>query len=165
MSKYAISDWINSSGGPLVMMEEAPALLWSGSNGNPSDYDLACQSNDYASRLVMRGADVLVLGDEPLQTLVATSDKSQLIVRWKWADSDADVRVAIEKIDLQAVKVIERLNLNLVDEHLVIFDAVDTFDSNECLRLSMNSGAKEVSTFIFQPTPRTSLLVHSIVAL
>jgi hypothetical protein len=29
----------------------------------------------------------------------------------------------------------------------------------------MNSGAKEVSTFIFQPTPRTSLLVHSIVGL
>jgi hypothetical protein len=165
MSKYAISDWINSSGGPLVMMEEAAALLWSGSNGNQSDYDLACQSNDYASKLALHGSDVLVLGDEPLQTLVATSDKSQLIVRWKWADSDAEVRVAIEKIDLQAVEIIERLNLNLVDEHLVIFDAADTFDSNECLRLSMSSGAKEVSTFIFQPTPRTSLLVHSIVAL
>lgn len=165
MSIYVLSDWINSSGGPLVVVEEAQALLWHGSNGNPSDYDLACQFSDYASKLALHGTDTLVLGDEPLQTAVATSDSRQLIVRWKWADSEADVRVAIEKIDFSTVNFIEKLTINWTNQLLVMFDAADTFDPTHCLRFSTHSGINEVSTFICQPTSRTSLLVHSIVAI
>ncbi|RBB31836.1 hypothetical protein DPV79_40210 [Burkholderia reimsis] len=164
MNKYAISDWINSSGGPLVVMEEAKAPLWNGSSGNPSDFDLSCQPADYAGRLAVHGADVLVLGDEPLQTAVATSDSQQLIVRWKWADSEADVLTAIEKIDFGAINIIEELTINWINQPLVVFDAADTFDPAQCLRLSTHRGANQVSTFIYQPTSRTSLLVHSIVA-
>ncbi|QVN23426.1 Imm21 family immunity protein [Burkholderia pyrrocinia] len=164
MNRYAISDWINSSGGPFVAVEETTAPLWTGTSGSPSDYDLACQSVDYASKLKLHGADVLVLGDEPLQTAVAISDSRQLIVRWKWADSDADVRDAIEKIDFDMIDVIERLTVNWVNQPLVVFDAADVFDPTQCLRLATRHGTNEVTTFIYQPTPRTSLLVHSIVA-
>jgi hypothetical protein len=62
VSRHTISDWINSFGGPFIAMEEAKASLWNRSNGRASDYDLACQSADYAGKLVLDGADVLVLG-------------------------------------------------------------------------------------------------------
>ncbi|WP_018606547.1 Imm21 family immunity protein [Uliginosibacterium gangwonense] len=164
MSKYVISDWMNSSGGPLVVTEEAKAPLWNGMRGNPSDYDLACQSADYTCKLALHGSDVLVLGDEPLQTAIATSDSHQLIVRWKWADSEADVRAAIEQIDFSKMDLVEKLTVNWSDLLLVMFDAVDTFDATKCLRFATNFGENEVSTFIYQPTSRTSLLVHAIAA-
>ncbi|MFC0397422.1 Imm21 family immunity protein [Paraburkholderia rhizosphaerae] len=164
MNKYVISDWINSSGGPLVVMEEAKALLWNGMSGNPSDYDLACQSADYSNKLALHGTDVLVLGDEPLQTAVATSDSRLLIVRWKWADSEADVLGAIEQIDVGMVNIVEKLTINWANQPLVVFDAVDTFHPSRCLRFSAHSGASKVETFIYQPTSRTSLLVHAIAA-
>ncbi|AOJ36793.1 hypothetical protein WJ23_02230 [Burkholderia lata] len=133
-------------------------------SGSPSDYDLVCQSADYSSKLALHGADVLVLGDEPLQTAVATSDNHQLVVRWKWADSEADVRTAIEQIDFSAIDIVEKLTVNWVSQPLVVFDAVDTFDSAQCLRFSTHLGYNEVSTFIYQPTSRTSLLIHAIAA-
>ncbi|KVF64941.1 Imm21 family immunity protein [Burkholderia vietnamiensis] len=164
MSKYVFLNWINSSGGPLVVMEEAKASLWNGMGGSPSDFDLACQSVDYANKLTLHGSDVLVLGDEPLQTAIATSDSRQLIVRWKWADNEADVRAAIEHIDFNTINIIEKLKINWVNQPLVVFDAVDIFDPAQCLRFSTHSGSNEVSTFIHQPTSRTSLLVHAIAA-
>jgi hypothetical protein len=103
-------------------------------------------------------------GDEPLQTAVAISDSRQLIVRWKWADSEADVQAAIEQIDFSTTNVVEKLTVRWANHPIVVFDAAGTFDPAECLRFSAHRDANEVSTFIYQPTSRTSLLFHSIVA-
>jgi hypothetical protein len=162
MTKYVFSDWLNGSGGPLVAMEEAKASLWTGVDGSPSDFDQACQSADYASRLLLHACDVLVLGDEPLQTAIATCSDHQLIVRWKWADSESDVRDAIDQLDVNAVDVVEKVVVEWIDQPLVLFDAADIFDPAQCLRFSTHPGPNEVSTFIYTPSPRTSLLVHSI---
>lgn len=165
MTKYVFSDWLNSSGGPLVVMEEGKAPLWTGAGGSPSDYDRACQSADYASKLLVHSSEILVLGDEPLQTAIATSNDRQLIVRWKWADSESDVRDAIDQLDLSAVDVIEKLVVDWKDQALVMFDAAETFDPAQCRRFSTRSGPNEVSTFICAPSPRTSILVHALTPL
>lgn len=162
MTKYVFSDWLNSSGGPFVVMEEAKAPLWTGGRGSPSDYDQACQSADYASKLILHSSEVLVLGDEPLQTAIATSDDRQFIIRWKWADSDNDVKDVIEQLDLSTVDVIEKLVVDWKDQPLVMFDAADTFDPAQCRRFSTRSGPNEISTFIYAPSPRTSILVHAL---
>lgn len=162
MTKHLLSDWLNSSGGPLVVMEEAKAPLWTGAGGSPSDYDKACQSVDYTSKLLVHSSEVLVLGDEPLQTAIATSDDRQLIVRWKWADSESDVRDAIDRLDLGTVDVIEKLVIDWKDQPLVMFDAAETFDPAQCLRFSARSGPNEVSTFICAPSPTISILVHAL---
>jgi hypothetical protein len=108
---------------------------------------------------------VLVLGDEPLQTAIATSDDFLLIIRWKWADSEADVHAAIKKIDFDAVSYIEKLNIEWLDKQLVMFDAADVFNSRQCLRLKINSRKNEISTFIYEPTSTTALLIHVITSL
>ncbi|WP_347554685.1 Imm21 family immunity protein [Robbsia sp. KACC 23696] len=162
---YSFSNWLNSSGGPLVMMEERKAHLWTGVNGTTADYEVACQSDDYASQILSHGANVLILGDEPLQTMVAIGSGVQLLVRWKWADSDADVRSAIEQLDLSAASPIETLAINWPSESLVIFDSADTFNPAANLKFSASVGMNAVSTFIHEPTPRLSLLIHAVRAM
>ncbi|WP_063825953.1 Imm21 family immunity protein [Paraburkholderia caribensis] len=166
MNNFVFSTWLNSTGGPLIVMEEARANLWSGTSGMPSgalsDYDIACKTADYAASLSVHGTDVLVLGDEPLQTMVATTADIRLIVRWKWADSDADVRSAIERFDFNAATPIERMNIRWSDTPLVMFDAADVFNAAECLRFSAWIGMNTVTTFIHEPTVSTSLLIHAI---
>lgn len=162
MNRYAISDWINSAGGPFVVMEEGKASLWKGVNGSSSDYDLACQTSDYVEKLYLHDTEILVLGDEPLQTAIAFSDDRQLIVRWKWADSEPDVQNAIEKIDFDTVHFIEKITVDWKSQPLVIFNAADEFDPAQCLEFSTRENKAKISTFIHQPTSTTSLLVHSI---
>jgi hypothetical protein len=165
MRKFNFSEWLSSSGGPLVVVDESKAALWTGIDGQPSDYEIACQASDYVSTLTMHGSEVLVLGDEPLQTAIATSDDFLLIIRWKWADSEADVHAAIKKIDFDAVSYIEKLNIEWLDKQLVMFDAADAFNSRQCLRLKINSRKNEISTFIYEPTSTTALLIHVITSL
>jgi len=176
MNKYVVSDWIDSTGGPFIVMEEAKAPLWNGIwNGlnedgvwdgeHSSDYDLACQCEGYVGKLTLYGTDVLVLSDEPLSTTVALSDDQLLIVRWNWAESKASALEAIQQIDCNAATIIEKLVVDWVNQHLVLFDSSDRFDPAQCLRFSTDQGAHEVATFVYQPTPETSLLAHSIVLL
>lgn len=162
MSKFKFSTWLSSSGGPLIVMDESRANLWTGIDGQPSDYDLACQSNDYAEKLTTHNSQVVVLGDEPLQTAIATAEDLLLIVRWKWAESEADVKAEVEKIDFGLVSFIEKLAVEWVDTTLVMFDAADTFDPDESLKFQIHSRVSEVSTFIYDPTPDTSLLIHVV---
>jgi len=162
MSKFKFSTWLSSSGGPLIVMDESRAKLWRGIGGQPSDYDLACQSNDYAEKLTVHDSQVMVLGDEPLQTAIATADDLQLIVRWKWAESDADVKAEVEKIDFGLVSYIENLVVEWAERKLVMFDAADTFEAGACLTFQIQSRQSEVLTFIYDPTPDTCLLIHVV---
>ncbi|WP_244814032.1 Imm21 family immunity protein [Caballeronia sp. Lep1P3] len=161
MSKFKFSSWLSSSEGPLVVMDEAKAASWNGIDGQPSDYDLACQTRDYTSKLTVHGAGALVLADEPLQTAIATAADTLLLVRWKWADGEADVQAEVEKMDLGTVSYVEKLDVEWIDRQLVMFDAADVFDPRRCLAFVTSSRRNKILTFMYEPTPRTSLLVHA----
>jgi len=172
MNRFVVSDWIDSTGGPFAVMEEARAPLWNGldeegvwDGAHFADYDLACQCEGYVGKLSMYETEVLVLGDAPLSTALAVSDAQTLIVRWNWANSKADMLEAIQQIDCNAAKIIEKWTVNWLSQSLVLFDSSDRFDPAQCLRFSTRQGVHEVATFIYQPVPETSLLVHSIVPL
>lgn len=47
-------------------------------------------------------------------------------------------------------------------EKLVVFDAADTFEADACLTFQIQSRRSEVLTFIYDPKPDTSLLIHVI---
>lgn len=142
------------------MMEEAKANLWNGVQGSPSDYELACQLPGYASKLQVGNTEALILGDEPLQTSVAVSKNLVLIVRWKWADSDFDIYAEIEKIDFGLVVPLEFLRIDWSGNDFVVFDAADVFSPTNCIRFSTQLSRASVSTFIYGPTQRLSVLIH-----
>lgn len=162
MNRFNLSTWLSSSGGPLIVMDESVAGLWTGVDGQPSDYTMASQSTDYAGKLSAYGAEVLILGDEPLRTAVASAGDTLLIVRWQWAESEAEVRARIEHIDLGRVSFIEQLNIDWLDRTLVMFDAADRFNPQACLKFQVDSPMCEVSTLLYEPTPETALLIHRL---
>ncbi|CAG2159132.1 Imm21 family immunity protein [Cupriavidus numazuensis] len=164
MSKYRFSRWISSTGGPLVVMEKGKARQWTGIDGSPSDYDLSCQISDYAGKILVHGTETLILGDEPLRTAVATGNGIQLLVRWKWADSDSDVYAEVERIDPKSVKINEKLIIDWRSDTLVMFDGADFFSQTDSVQFSVRPGENVISTFVVQPTARTAILVHAICA-
>lgn len=76
--------WLNSAGGPLVVLGEGQ---WSGVAGSSvaapeSDYELACSVVDYCGRVAPLQETCLIFGDEPLQTTVLRTPTGFLALRW-----------------------------------------------------------------------------------
>jgi hypothetical protein len=163
MSRLKISPWLSSSGGPLVVMGEGLACMWRGLDGHPSDYHRACQIDDYAGRLEGVDGNILVLGDEPLDTAIATADDALLIIRWICAPSEAEVLAQLDLLELGSLAPIEQLSIDWASDALVLFDGAERFDPQACLHLQLLSPHIEVSTFRYQPSADTALLIHQIV--
>lgn len=162
MNRLNFSKWLSSSGGPLVIMDENTAKRWTGSLGPHADYDLCCQTVDYAEKLYVRDSNVLILGDEPLQTTVATADNLILIVRWKWAESEADVQRMLNAFDFSLAPYEEKFDIEWANTNLVIFDAANVYVHKEAISFKADSLINEVRTLIVSPTPDMSLLIHTL---
>ncbi|MEU2455943.1 Imm21 family immunity protein [Streptomyces sp. NPDC012765] len=94
MARYAdpgLVDWVESGGGPLVVVPAEVLNLWEGadSDGPESDYDRACAVSGCAGLLAVGPSLVLVLGDEPSST--AFLPEYGVFVRWVAADSEAEL--------------------------------------------------------------------------
>ena len=162
MSRYAFSGWMNSAGGPLVLMEAAHAFAWSGIDGTPSDYDRACRIDTYLGILESGMAPALVLGDEPLQTCVAVRNGDVALVRWKWAEHEDAIKEAVETCDLHAAVPIETACVAWTTPALVMFDAADRFAPEGAFRFTIAPGRYEVKTFVHSPKANLSLLIHAM---
>lgn len=161
MKAYEFSDWIESSGGPLVVIEKHLAPLWGGTNGNPSDFDLACDTVNYVELVSTRSVTALVLGDEPLRTIAAHSDGHTLIVRWRWATSEQDVLKAIQSIKLPSTYE-EHLDIVLPSGTLAMFDSATQYSETGVINLKTHAGKNAIQTFTYSPNPEMNLLIHKI---
>ena len=161
MKTYTFSKWIESSGGPFVIIEKKFAPLWRGTNGHPSDFDLACRTSNYIEEISTTNTTALILGDEPLRTLVAYSEDHNLIVRWRWATSEEDVLSKIQSISFPK-KCKDQIDVNFFTDNLEIFDSASTYSEAESINLKINTGKNTIKTFDYSPNPETSLLIHKI---
>jgi len=92
--------WIESTGGPLVVLSREVAGEWSGYAG--PDYDLACTVMDFVGIAPEddqpRRGPVLVLGGEPMATTYLP--ERHCLVRWVYANSEEDLLAAVrERLD------------------------------------------------------------------
>jgi hypothetical protein len=80
--------WIESTGGPLLLLERALLPYWHGSFGNTTaatDYDRACEIADYVGAIEVGSGIGVVLGEEPFSTTWWRSSeelRNSCIVRW-----------------------------------------------------------------------------------
>jgi hypothetical protein len=82
--------WLESTGGPMVVMQVGSVAEWSGYRG--PDYDLACSVDDIGIVDVDRGErafSVLSLSGEPMST--SWSDDLRCLVQWGWAEDEDDL--------------------------------------------------------------------------
>ena len=82
--------WLESLGGPFVVVPTDRLSHWTGSNDDEpdSDYAAACAVHAYLGVIARPAADVLVLGDEPMPTRSIVIDGVHGFARWQWAETD-----------------------------------------------------------------------------
>lgn len=120
--------WISSEGGPLILLERNIASYWKGHDGSgtgerlSTDYERACEIEDYLGFLPVGPGEALVLNDEPMQTAwMRLGDTLGIVIRWEWAEDEETLVSAVQTIpeDLWEES---GLSLNVRDGRLLLFD-------------------------------------------
>jgi len=81
--------WINSTGGPLILLPKKLIKLWNGTYG---DYDRAYEVEEMIDLIEVGTGKAVILNDEPMQTSQLKFDNNScLLIRWIYAASEEDI--------------------------------------------------------------------------
>ncbi len=161
-------EWIESSGGPLLLLSEDLLPAWQGADGpfgKTTDFERACSTREPIERIRVGSGMGLVLGDEPIATawMPDAGGAGGVLVR---LSSLADQGVA-EQALRQGAKggspKGSRVVLS-VRAPLVLFDAAHagTDLPSHTLRITLPPAEYEVDTLTLQPDANTTLLLHRL---
>ncbi len=127
--------WVDSGGGPLIVLQESALPYWNGADNvgealppRPgsvgSDYALACSVRGLVGVREVRGSDAIILGDEPLSTRWWRSGRSGVLflLRWHFAESEDEVDRYLATIDDLQFAPLD-LTFNTAGERLFLFDS------------------------------------------
>ncbi|MEW1914083.1 Imm21 family immunity protein [Kitasatospora sp. NPDC085895] len=146
--------WVESLGGPLIVVPEAVLEAWSGSAGD--DYDRACAVEGFTGLIEVGSAQALVLGDEPAST--AYLPERGVFVRWSAAESEEAMLAGVDTAMRTASW--ESELLWQVPGPVVLFDSAWT--SAKChhqdhVRVALEAGPYAVRAAYVEPGPETWL--------
>jgi hypothetical protein len=157
------SDWIQSNGGPLLLLPSELLHHWRGTAA--SDYERACMVQEEIAALDVGNGVGLVLGDEPHQTSWAAADEGGFLVRWVYADDEGDVWAAIDSIQESSFEPTSVTTFVVgASGRCVLLDSADPGDDlrGEHLALLLAPGAYSVGTATLAPNEKTRVLVHRL---
>lgn len=172
--------WVACDGGPLLLLAEKYIHAWEGTNipakghhvqarfrwnpgGPATDYDRACDVEDYLGLIRVDEAQALVLSDAPFATTWFPSSDGGVFIRWVYADSDAEVMDAFNRIPDEAYKDTE-LSLSVEDSTLVLFAACESGDEQiySRLQIQLPLGRYRIFTCEYEESERTSIICHRL---
>ncbi|MEU8220436.1 Imm21 family immunity protein [Micromonospora taraxaci] len=158
--------WVDSGGGPLVVVPAAVLSEWRGASVDDTDtwndYERACRIDGWVGVVDVGGDEALVLADEPASTTYLPDRR--IFVRWLCAVSEAEVvRLvprAVENADW------EDAGTWTTSGPAELFDSGYTGDGLEHtthLTVDLARGTYLIRTAFVQPDKRTALmLVHLV---
>lgn len=161
--------WIDSLGGPLLLLDRQWLPHWRGylgpsSDESGSDYARACAIDETLGILPIGPGQGLILGDEPLSTawLPLPGLRGGLIVRWRWAPDEAAVLAALPRLP-SVMWLSNNLTLPLPTGQAVLFDTTDSGERiGANLSLTLDPGVYSVDTADYAPDATISLLLHRL---
>ncbi len=162
--------WVESAGGPLILLEEHLLASWRGCFSPPeaandvTDYDRACGVDDYLGTIAVASGYGLVLGDEPMRTTWWQLPEAHtgILVRWQWAASEHDVITALTSLT-DVIWAEAGINLHISDGNLVLFDAACVGNEvDERVRIALAPGHYVLTTAQYTPNSSLSLLLHRV---
>ena len=162
--------WIESGGGPLVLIDSNTALEWGGvsrNSGSPetlSDYERACSIDGYLGVLDVQKDQALVLGDEPMRTSVKRLEQDEvMIIRWVWSSDETQVIESLP-LALESADWVETdLTIKHSSERFVIFDSAEQFSEvSNLLEIPFSAELSRISTLEFKPSDSVFLVLHRI---
>ena len=161
--------WLDTQGGPFVVVPASRAASWGGLRGSPSDedsdFDRACDVDDYIGIVRFDGGDALVLGDDPFPTafLKAPSFGGGYLIRMLWGDSEEEALAAVHDVGASEWTA-EGVVFDAEDGVCTMFDAVYAGDAVPTQsRFRLPPGRYAVETADVQPDESMCLLVHRLV--
>ncbi|MFJ9459819.1 Imm21 family immunity protein [Kitasatospora sp. NPDC101447] len=150
-------EWIDSEGGPLVLVPEAALGAWTGSEG--ADYDRACGVDGHVGLLDVGGAQALVLGDGPLST--THLPERGLLLRWMAAESEEAILAALPRA-LQLAEWEPELTWEVGNGPVYLFDAGWTGGESATegrLRLDLPAGRRRVRAARVEPDEQAQVVL------
>lgn len=158
--------WIESAGGPLLLLEENLLPFWRGcfsdSDDALTDYDRACDVNDYIGAIDVNSRQAIILGDEPLSTAwwSSANKKQSFLVRWDYAENETAVIESLKnlpKISWQKTDI----EFQVKEGKLILFDsACSGSDVDDCLRIEIQKARYSIETLHYKPDNQTSLILY-----
>lgn len=162
--------WLESTGGPLILLEDDLVGHWRGyltrSDSGVTDYERACQISDYLGTVGVASRSGVVLGEEPYSTTWWQSRESDrgLLVRWVCAEDEGqviDALTALSNGDWERTGV----ELKNASGRLLLFDSASPgFDIDTFLLIELPKGSYQVETLHYNPDLQTSLILHRFVS-
>jgi hypothetical protein len=170
--------WISSDGGPLIVVEQKYLGFWEGcdapsNNRVPeakfrrglevaTDYDRACDIEDYIGLIDVGGGKAIVLGgDETAATWLHFRESEEgILIRWFSGNSETDVLRAADSLSDKSGKN-ENLEFTIEDSDLVLFAACESGNDNVFPRLkySLPKGTYKIFTIEYEDE-QTSIICH-----
>ncbi|WP_276483450.1 Imm21 family immunity protein [Paraflavitalea pollutisoli] len=177
--------WIESGGGPLVLMDENSVKGWSGvldsrayadnkledaadfMDAEQADYGKACLVEDMLGLVDVDDNQALVLNDDALPTTVLPPiDSVTVIARAVSGESFAKVEAYLKQLPLASITDWQEFGIfRVVDEYLVLFDAAAyaiILREPDYLAINMPVGSYFVSTAMYEPDEQTQVLLHKL---
>lgn len=160
--------WINSAGGPLVCASPVAGKAWRGTQGSSvgearSDYERACDQMDYVGAIACGSSQVLVLGDEPLQSAFVVKDEGVFVVRWVSCVSNERAASAIAQLPPTLPSIEESIKFRLDERGLIMFDAaLSDIDPASCAGVELKPGVFTVTTEKYKSEGAYEFLVHRL---
>lgn len=160
--------WIESTGGPLLLLERELLPYWHGilENGvTGTDYDRACRIADYVGAIEVGPGVGLILGEEPFSTTWWQSEDllNSFLVRWVCAEDEAKVRAVLSSLSSGNQWQPTDVRI-LVDSELILFDSsCPGTDIDDYLTIKIAAGRYTVETLYYSPNDELSLILHRFV--
>lgn len=170
--------WISGDGGPLILMQQKYLANWEGSdapsNGRvveansrwdldiATDYDLACDVEDYLGLIDVGEGKALVLGGDELATtwFPLAENQEGILIRWEYANSESEI-VDFAKSLTNEIGKDENIEFSVGNSELVLFVAADHGNNKVYPRLEfkLSKGTYKIST-IERENEQTSVICH-----
>jgi hypothetical protein len=148
----------------LILLQEGSLNSWRGDESakTPSDYERACDIDDYIGIIKSGGRDVLVFGDMPMLLGWKNVDPSTLIIyRWISAENIEEISKELEKIDISIFESVSN-EIDVVDNNLIIMEAAQTGVEGQITgsKATLIPGKYSVFTEEYHPNKETHFILH-----
>jgi hypothetical protein len=164
MTSFDSLNWIDSDGGPLILMEKEVFPSWNGDvevKQHDTDYDRACNVEDYVGVIEVQPLRAIVFGDEPMRTTWwQIGEYEGIVVRWMYAsDEESVIKALITMHDIKWED--SEIEISFPNGNLILFDSVYSYDEVEdSLSIQIKSGVYKIQTSSYQPNEHISLVLH-----
>lgn len=159
--------WIESGGGPLVVVPQTRLDRWRGvdcrSSDDTSDYDRACEVADDVAVVRVADTEILVLGEEPFRTTWLPDEKGGLLIRWVYADKEDSIPEFLSAPGLEDALSASGVSFTTPGA-CVLFDSAEPGDDirGDSMALALKPGTYAVKSAIVKPSAEVRLLIHQL---